>query len=246
MLIRNILARALALLFIGASCDVASAIPRKSEIALQQYRNAVIAKVIKRNFDIELVHGSQVEQTAYSDSHSLMYFTGPFYEIDGLTGKAAPIGDLFFHSRIEFASRESELFASNRYFFAVNGARVEFGYGGWKPEYRQKYAFFIGGLGYLFNEHGVDSEYRDPYGSMAQRMHNIIPRERMVIGRDNAGDLMVMKTSPMLQEESIGLAKRAGMVEAYFLDQGNRARLIVPGILRDTPKNNLAYMMRVF
>jgi hypothetical protein len=78
-----------------------------------------------------------------------------------------------------------------------------------------------------------------------QTFHNAIPRERLFVGKDREGRFMIMKTSPLPQMAVEMSVRSHGFEEAFFLDQGNKARFIVPGRLEDRPRYNLPYMLRV-
>lgn len=229
------------------SSDAPVAAARPDEMRLDVSREARLAVIDPRSIRVELARGWSQEQTAFEDQAALLYFSGPFFEEHkGEYYDANAIGDLFVGDRLQVASEASRPFADRRYFMALrrNGT-ITFGFGGWHPGFEQKYATFVGGLGYLFNEDGCADTYSDPYKGFKQEMHNMIPRERLLVGRDAVGHLMVMKTLPLPMSTAEWLAKSRGFIEAYYMDQGNKARFIVPGRISDAPRYNLPYLIRI-
>jgi len=196
---------------------------------------------------LELARGWDQERLAFNDQTAMLYFSGPFFEEHkGENYNANAIGDLFLDDQLVIASPYSKPFANRRYYMAVTrNGQIAFGYGGWQPGFEERFSAFVGGLGYLFNEDGAAPDYSDPYKGFKQELHNMIPRERLLVGRDQSGHLIVMKTLPMPMSTAAWIAKSKGMIEAYYLDQGNKARFIVPGRLEDTPRYNLPYLLRI-
>ncbi|MEB3298040.1 MAG: hypothetical protein VKO21_00955 [Candidatus Sericytochromatia bacterium] len=205
------------------------------------------ADVNTRKVRIDLARGWTVEQLAFQDTHALLYFTGPFFEEEGGTDyDAKVIGDLYFYGELIPASKESRGFADRRYFMAqTKRGNIRFGFGGWQEGDEDKYRVFIGGLGYLVNSYGPRPEYSDPYAGLKQRLHDAIPRERLIVGRAANDHLIVMKTPPRTREEAVRIAQAEGLEEAYYVDQGNKARFIVPSQINDRPRYNLPYMLRI-
>ncbi|MNX74030.1 hypothetical protein D3C86_1054540 [compost metagenome] len=197
---------------------------------------------------MELARGWAHERVAFQDPTGLLYFSGPFFEERKGDNDyyARAIGDLYFDDHLELATPVSRPFADRRYYMALRrSGTVEFGYSGWRPGYEEKYSAFVGGLGYLYSPYDAAPDYSDPYTGLKQELHNMIPRERLLVGRDSEGHLVVMKTLPMPLTTASWIAKSKGMVEAYYLDQGNKARFVVPGRVQDNPRYNLPYMLRI-
>ncbi|MEB3203988.1 MAG: hypothetical protein VKP57_04755 [Candidatus Sericytochromatia bacterium] len=205
------------------------------------------ADVSTRKVRIDLARGWTVEQLAFQDTNALLYFTGPFFEEEGGTDyDAKVIGDLYFYGELIPASKESRGFANRRYFMAqTKRGNIRFGFGGWQDGDEDNYRVFIGGLGYLYNSYGPRPEYSDPYSGLKQRLHDAIPRERLIVGRAANDHLIVMKTPPRTREEAVRIAQNEGLEEAYYVDQGNKARFIVPSQINDRPRYNLPYMLRI-
>lgn len=229
------------------SSDAPMAAARPDEIRLDITNEARVAIIDPRSIRMDLARGWSQEQKAFDDQSALLYFSGPFFEEHkGQYYRANAIGDLYFDDSVQVASEASRPFADRRYYMALRrNGNIEFGFGGWHPGFERRYSNFIGGLGFLFNEDGPDRNYSDPYKGFKQEMHNMIPRERLLVGRDAAGHLMVMKTLPMTMSMAEWLAKSRGFIEAYYMDQGNKARFIVPGRVSDAPRYNLPYMIRI-
>lgn len=196
---------------------------------------------------MELARGWDRERVAFGDNTALIYFSGPFFEEhEGNSYYAHAIGDLYFDDHLEVATEISRPFADRRYYMALTrDGRVEFGFGGWRPGFEERYQAFVGGLGFLFNSEGEAATYSNPYTGLKQELHNMIPRERLIVGRSAEGRLVVIKTLPMLVSSATWFAKEHGLVEAYYLDQGNKARFIVPGQIEDAPRYNLPYLLRI-
>lgn len=218
------------------------------QMRLDLTNEARLAILDPASIRMELARGWEHERVAFQDPTGMLYFSGPFFEERKGDNDyyARAIGDLYFDDHLELATPISRGFADRRYYMALRRTgSIEFGYSGWRPGYEEKYAAFIGGLGYLFSPYGAAPDYSDPYTGLKQELHNMIPRERLLVGRDAEGHLMVMKTLPMPLTTATWLAKSKGLVEAYYLDQGNKARFIVPGRVDDNPRYNLPYMLRI-
>lgn len=224
-----------------------AAAARSDEMQLDLAQDARVAIIDPRGIRMDLARGWEVERQAFNDTTALLFFSGPFFEEHrGQDYYAHAIGDLFINDHLEVASEISRAFADRRYFMALTRfGTVEFGYSGWRPGYEDQYAAFVGGLGYLYNDAGPAPDYSDPYTGLKQELHNMIPRERLLVGRNAEGKLIVMKTLPMPLTTTSWVARSHGMVEAYYLDQGNKARFIVPGRVDDSPRYNLPYMLRI-
>lgn len=209
--------------------------------------DARLALIDPARVRLELARGWDREQTAFNDGTALIYFSGPFFEEHhGSDYYAHAIGDLYFDDHLEVATQVSRGFADRRYYMALTrNGRVEFGFGGWQAGMEQRYCAFVGGMGYLFNQDGEAPNYINPYSGIKQELHNMIPRERLIVGRTADGKLAVIKTLPMLVGSATWLARDHELVEAYFLDQGNKARFIVPGKVDDAPRYNLPYLLRI-
>lgn len=224
-----------------------AAAARSGEMSLDLAQDAQVAIIEPRGIRMDLARGWEVERLAFNDTTALLFFSGPFFEEHkGRDYYAHAIGDLFINDHLEVASEISRKFADRRYYMAVTRfGTVEFGYSGWRPGFEEKYAAFVGGLGYLYDDAGPAADYSDPYTGLKQELHNMIPRERLLVGKDAEGRLIVMKTLPMPMTTTSWVARSHGMVEAYYLDQGNKARFIVPGRVNDNPRYNLPYMLRI-
>lgn len=210
-------------------------------------RGVLVAIMDPRSIRLDLAKGWDREENAFRDKKALLYFTGPFFEEeDGKGYDARVIGDLYFYGELTPASDASRGFANRRYHFGLTRrGRVKFGYGGWKPGYDHKFRVFIGGLGFLYGPDKPPADYSDPYKGLKQRLHDAVPRERLVVGRDDKNHLIVLKTPPRNREGAMDAAKGQGLIEAYYLDQGNKARFIVPAQIDDRPRYNLPYLLRV-
>lgn len=224
-----------------------AAAARSNEMKLDLAQDAQVAFIDPRGIRMDLARGWEVERLAFNDTTALLFFSGPFFEEHkGNDYYAHAIGDLYINDHLEVASAISRPFADRRYYMALTRyGTVEFGYSGWRPGYEEKYTAFIGGLGFLYSDSGPASDYSDPYTGLKQELHNMIPRERLLVGKDAEGRLVVMKTLPMPMTTTSWVARSHGMVEAYYLDQGNKARFIVPGRVNDNPRFNLPYMLRI-
>ncbi|HEY9897663.1 MAG TPA: hypothetical protein V6D00_00650 [Pantanalinema sp.] len=230
------------------SSDSPLAASSADQIRLDLSNEARIAVLDPASIRMELARGWEHERVAFQDPTGLLYFSGPFFEERKGENDyyARAIGDLYFDDHLELATPASRGFADRRYYMALRrSGSIEFGYSGWRPGYEEKYVAFIGGLGYLYSPYDVAPDYSDPYTGLKQELHNMIPRERLLVGRDAEGHLVVMKTLPMPLTTASWLAKSKGLVEAYYLDQGNKARFIVPGRVEDTPRYNMPYMLRI-
>lgn len=228
---------------------IVSLIPRVSQhtFRLVTHHGVLAAIIDPRRVRIDLARGWTVEQTAFHDRDALLYFTGPFFEEEGGSGYDAKIiGDVYFYGQLTLADKDSRGFAARRYFMAITkGGRLHFGYGAWHDGYQNRYDVFVGGLGYLYAAEPPPPDYSNPYSGLTQRIHDVIPRERLVVGKDGDGHLVVIKTPPTTSQGAIHVARSLGLVEAYFLDQGNKARFIAPGQVDDRPRYNLPYLLRV-
>lgn len=224
-----------------------AAAARADEMKLEVTQDAKVAVIDPRGIRLELARGWEVERMAFNDTTAMLFFSGPFFEEHkGNNYFAHAIGDLFINGHLEVASEISRAFADRRYYMALTRyGTVEFGYSGWRPGYEEKYVAFVGGLGHLYSDYGPASDYSDPYTGLKQELHNMIPRERLLVGKNAEGMLVVMKTLPMPMTTTSWVAKSHGLVEAYYLDQGNKARFIVPGRVDDNPRFNLPYMLRI-
>jgi hypothetical protein len=220
---------------------------RSGQMQLQLSQETQIASIDTSHVRIQLARGWDVEQKAFADTSGLLFFSGPFFEEHPGTGyNANSIGDVYVDGQLSVASRKSAPFATRRYFMALrHDGRIEFGFGGWQSGYENRYSAFFGGLGYAYLPSGPDPDYLDPYSGVKQTLHNAIPRERLFVGKDREGRLLVMKTSPLPQLAVEMFVRQHGFDEAFFLDQGNKARFIVPGRLEDRPRYNLPYMLRM-
>ncbi|MBM3269679.1 MAG: hypothetical protein FJZ01_18770 [Candidatus Sericytochromatia bacterium] len=210
----------------------------------------LVAQINPRSVRLDLARGWDQETSAFHDNHALLYFTGPFFEERKGQNDydARAIGDLYFYGDLTPASEASRPFADRRYYLAITRKRrVDFGYGGWKRGYERKYRVFVGGLGFLYDSSGElpRSGYSDPYGNLKQRLHEAVPRERLIVGRNKRGQLVVLKTPPRTTPKAARIAREEGLLEAYYVDQGNKARFIVPGQIDDKPRHNLPYLLRV-
>jgi hypothetical protein len=219
-------------------------------IRVMDDKGVLIAKINPRSVRLDLARGWDVEQAAFHDENALLYFTGPFFEEQKGRNdyEAKAIGDLFFYGQLTPASEASRPFANRRYHFGITKRRrAQFGFGGWKRGYDRKFRVFVGGLGYLYDEKGdtPNEKYSDPYATFKQRLHEAVPRERLIVGRDKAGRLVVLKTPPRTTVKAAQIARDEGLLEAYYVDQGNKARFIVPGQIDDRPRYNLPYLLRV-
>jgi len=213
-------------------------------------KGVVLARINPRAVRLDLARGWEVEQTAFQDRNALLYFTGPFFE--ELKGEndydARAIGDTYFYGTLTAASDASRAFADRRYYMGITRRRsVIFGFGGWKKGFDRKFRVFVGGLGFLYDRQGEqpDATYSDPYSNFRQRLHEAVPRERLIVGKDEGGHLMVLKTPPRTSAQAAQTARAEGLLEAYYVDQGNKARFIVPGQIDDRPRFNLPYLLRV-
>lgn len=229
--------------------QIVSLVPRapESTFKLVTHHGVLAAIIDPHRIRIDLDRGWNVEQTAFKDNSALLYFTGPFFEEQpGYGYDARTIGDTYFYGQLTLADHDSRGFAERRYYMALTkGGRIEFGYGGWQPGYADRYNVFVGGMGYLYAPDPPPPDYSNPYSGLTQRIHDAIPRERLVVGKDGQGHLVVIKTPPTMTAGAIKVAKSLGLVEAYFLDQGNKARFIAPGQVNDRPRFNLPYLLRV-
>jgi len=219
-------------------------------IRVMDDKGVLIAEINPRSVRLDLARGWDVEQAAFLDENALLYFTGPFFEEQkGHNNyEARAIGDLYFYGQLTLASAASRPFADRRYHFGITKRRrAQFGFGGWKRSYDRKFRVFVGGLGFLYDERGQTphERYSDPYATFKQRLHEAVPRERLIVGRDKAGRLMVLKTPPRTTAKAAAIARDEGLIEAYYVDQGNKARFIVPGQIDDRPRHNLPYLLRV-
>ncbi len=210
----------------------------------------LVAQINPRSVRLDLARGWDQETSAFHDSRALLYFTGPFFEEQKGRNDygARAIGDLYFYGELSPASDASRPFADRRYFMAITRRRrVDFGYGGWKRGYEGQYRVFVGGLGFLYDSKGDSPapDYSDPYGTFKQRLHEAVPRERLIVGRNQRGQLIVLKTPPRTTQKASQIARAEGLLEAYYVDQGNKARFIVPGQIDDKPRYNLPYLLRV-
>ncbi len=220
---------------------------RSGQMDLQLTQETQLASLDTSHVRIQIARGWDVEQKAFSDTSALLYFSGPFFEEHPGTGyNANSIGDVFVDGQLSVASQKSAGFALRRYYMALrHDGRIEFGFGGWQSGFENRYSAFFGGLGYAYLPSGPDPNYLDPYSGVKQTLHNAIPRERLFVGKGRDGRFLVMKTSPLPQLAVEMFVRRQGFEEALFLDQGNKARFIVPGRLEDRPRYNLPYMLRV-
>lgn len=224
-----------------------AAAARSHEMALELAQDAQVAIIEPRGIRMDLARGWEVERLAFNDPAALLFFSGPFFEEHkGSDYYAHAIGDLYINDHLEVASAISRAFADRRYYMALTRyGTVEFGYSGWRPGYEEKFTAFVGGLGHLYSDSGPAADYSDPYTGLKQELHNMIPRERLLVGKDANDRLIVMKTLPIPMTTTSWVARSHGMVEAYYLDQGNKARFIVPGRVNDQPRYNLPYMLRI-
>lgn len=233
---------------IEVSSDSPLAAISADQMKLDLTNEARIASLDAGSIRLELARGWEHERVAFQDPSGLLYFSGPFFEERKGDNNyyARAIGDLYFDDHLELATPISRKFADRRYYMAIRRTgTLEFGYSGWRPGYEEKYQAFIGGLGFLYSPYGAAPDYSDPYTGLKQELHNMIPRERLIVGRDAEGRLVIMKTLPMPMTTVTWIAKSKGLVEAYYLDQGNKARFIVPGRVDDQPRYNLPYMLRI-
>lgn len=219
-------------------------------IRIMEDRGILIARINPRSVRLDLARGWDVERHAFEDSRALLYFTGPFFEEQRGQNdyEARAIGDLYFYGDLALASPASRPFADRRYYMALTRKRrVVFGYGGWRPQFERKYRVFVGGLGFLYDQKGAQPapDYSDPYAGLKQKLHDAVPRERLIVGKDQQGHLVVLKTPPRPSSQASEIARAEGLIEAYYLDQGNKARFIAPGQIDDRPRFNLPYLLRV-
>ncbi|MBU6427930.1 MAG: hypothetical protein KGR26_02875 [Cyanobacteria bacterium REEB65] len=234
---------------IPQQAEIVSLTPRvpQSKFRLETSGGVLCAIIDTKRVRIDLARGWDQELKAFDDSNALLYFTGPFFEEEhGYGYDAKIIGDVYFYGQLTLASPESRGFADRRYYLAISrGGRLKFGFGGWQPGYESLYDVYVGGLGYLYGPEPPPPTYSNPYSGLTQRIHDAIPRERLIVGKDADGHLVVIKTRPTMTKGAIEAAESHGLVEAYFLDQGNKARFIAPGQINDRPRYNLPYLLRV-
>ncbi len=232
--------------------DVLSLRNDEPGIRIMEDNGVLVAKINPRSVRLDLARGWDQERVAFQDSNALLYFTGPFFEEQRGDSDydARAIGDLYFYGDLTRASEASRAFAERRYFMAITThrkRRVAFGFGGWKDGYKRKFRVFVGGLGFLYDGRGSEpaATYSDPYAGLKQKLHDAVPRERLIVGKDKRGHLVVLKTPPRTSTQAAKIAKEEDLLEAYYVDQGNKARFIAPGQIDDKPRFNLPYLLRV-
>lgn len=230
--------------------DVLSLRNDEPGIRIMEDKGVLVAKINPRSVRMDLARGWDQEQVAFQDSNALLYFTGPFFEEQrgGNDYDARAIGDLYFYGDLALASEASRAFADRRYYMALTRKRwAVFGFGGWKKGYDRKFRVFVGGLGFLYDDRGEKPAegYSDPYAGLKQKLHDAVPRERLIVGKDKKGYLIVLKTPPRTSSQAADIARDEGLLEAYYVDQGNKARFIAPGQIDDKPRFNLPYLLRV-
>lgn len=220
-------------------------------IRIMEDKGVLVAKINPRTVRLDLARGWEVERRAFEDDRALLYFTGPFFEEQKGQNEydAKAIGDLYFYGDLSLASQASRPFADRRYYMGLTKRQgwAVFGYGGWKRGFERKFRVFVGGLGFLYDQKGSQpaDDYSDPYAGLKQKLHDAVPRERLIVGKDRRGYLVVLKTPPRPSSQAADIAREEGLLEAYYVDQGNKARFIAPGQIDDKPRFNLPYLLRV-